>query len=475
MKKLIETIEKIEGKIEKYDKDIDDCFKVLNSINDGETAKIKREQVTRKRLLYLREEKNKLHDEKMILLNNLYPEFPRGGIAAAEPAVPEPAVPEPAVPEPAVPEPARKSSGGKYIIRISTHMSTPLHVFQVDSYNELLLDIGDHFSDFAFSPFTLIGADGEKIENLDGIDQNCILTVKAADKSVGFSDFTETSAFEYAKLFPGTQIAEAKEHFSCLSSDIVAGEEFVTLVAHVVKDLQYKSRAVDYLNECSMRQFMDATLVSAVILMDIDVKLKLACEKKIIGTRGNGPVDYAFVYKFYSIVLTEAKRNDIDSAVKQNLAQQVASREEYVKQITIECNGRKRKYEDNMEGLKDIPSFGIVTSGEAWMLLKYYFDDVHKNWKLVKSPEFLLSFKAAGISDAILSSQVSELLSKICRMLQDQMVLVDDFNRGKRQRRPETISSTASSVPINLGGSWVRGQWWASGLCLGGGALCGCQ
>jgi hypothetical protein len=29
-----------------------------------------------------------------------------------------------------------------------------------------------------------------------------------------------------------------------------------------------------------------------------------------MGSRGNGPVDYAAVYKDYNVVITEAKKND---------------------------------------------------------------------------------------------------------------------------------------------------------------------
>lgn len=88
----------------------------------------------------------------------------------------------------------------------------------------------------------------------------------------------------------------------------------------------------------------------------------MVAEKYIPGSLGNGPVDYSLIYKkSNNICVVEAKKELMEQGVAQNIAQLVASREDY-------SYSNKRKM---MNKIVDLSSIGIVTSGEGWIFTKY--------------------------------------------------------------------------------------------------------
>ena len=62
------------------------------------------------------------------------------------------------------------------------------------------------------------------------------------------------------------------------------------------------------------------------------------------------------------ITSVEAKKEDINQGVNQNIAQMVASREDYT-----------RKRQRSSDDLKRVPSCEIVSSGSDWVFLRYSF------------------------------------------------------------------------------------------------------
>ena len=81
-----------------------------------------------------------------------------------------------------------------------------------------------------------------------------------------------------------------------------------------------------------------------------------------------GPLDYAILYKEFYIVIAEAKKDNLDSGIVQNLAQMMASRETYL----YKTNGMKRGYLEMAGQIAQVPSTGIVSTGKEWILLRYY-------------------------------------------------------------------------------------------------------
>ena len=86
--------------------------------------------------------------------------------------------------------------------------------------------------------------------------------------------------------------------------------------------------------ESSVREHVSAVLLSLSALIARDIMMR--AEQKIAGMRGNGPLDYLFLYKKFAVALTEVKEENIQGAIAQNDAQLVASRQEY--KYKLQCS-----------------------------------------------------------------------------------------------------------------------------------------
>lgn len=96
----------------------------------------------------------------------------------------------------------------------------------------------------------------------------------------------------------------------------------------------------------------------------------MRAEQRITGLRGNGPLDYLFLYRRFPVTITEVKNEDIEGGVAQNDAQLVARRQVYKYDLQIHLpelkeKSKKRKYLEI--DISSIPSFGVVSSGRDWM------------------------------------------------------------------------------------------------------------
>jgi hypothetical protein len=84
-------------------------------------------------------------------------------------------------------------------------------------------------------------------------------------------------------------------------------------------------------------------------------EIKISPQHELAGSHGKGPVDWAIRVGETIIAITEAKKDDIDQGVGQNVIQLQASRQ---------CNPKKRKYDS-----EDV-MFGVVTTGVSWVIIK---------------------------------------------------------------------------------------------------------
>jgi hypothetical protein len=140
--------------------------------------------------------------------------------------------------------------------------------------------------------------------------------------------------------------------------------EYVTL------DFMKRLQAFDMVSasECTMREFIGPILVSAVVKMQ-DSDMKICPERNIEGKMGKGPVDYVITFLSFYICVVEAKKDDFEGGVVQNIAQIKASREMFMREDTRKrnCNvwkaleifeilfGRRRRRRRGTLGAEDVP------------------------------------------------------------------------------------------------------------------------
>lgn len=73
------------------------------------------------------------------------------------------------------------------------------------------------------------------------------------------------------------------------------------------------------LPEAAKRLFINAVLMAVIDCFPAD--LHFSVEQQIQGSLGCGPLDYLLKYRDYNIIVTEAKKDDIDGGIAQNVAQ----------------------------------------------------------------------------------------------------------------------------------------------------------
>ena len=86
--------------------------------------------------------------------------------------------------------------------------------------------------------------------------------------------------------------------------------------------------------------------------------MKVCPEYELSGSHGKGPVDWVIKIGDTIIVVTEAKREDINQGVGQNAIQLQASSQR---------NKKKRTYN---EALREDVMYGIVSTGVDWVIIK---------------------------------------------------------------------------------------------------------
>jgi hypothetical protein len=243
--------------------------------------------------------------------------------------------------------------------------------------------------------------------------------VKVNNICKGFSEFSENEALAYAATL-NLQINENMFRDGTISSD--------TTINTIAQELERRIVAFDLYKaaECTMREFIGPLLVGAVVL---NTEVKMVAENKIIGSLGNGPVDYTLIYKEFNICIVEAKKEAIEQGVAQNIAQLVASREEY-------CHRFKRKAED----ICNVPSSGIVSTGEDWIFMRYMYED--GEWNLYRSNVRKITLEEGK---SISLEQIEEVLKKIMGMIETETSAIDSIQRSKRYRGLTADQSQMSS------------------------------
>ena len=143
-----------------------------------------------------------------------------------------------------------------------------------------------------------------------------------------------------------------------------------------------------------------------------------------------GPLDYAILYKEFYIVIAEAKKDNLDSGIVQNLAQMMASRETYL----YKTNGMKRGYLEMAGQIAQVPSTGIVSTGKEWILLRYYL--LPEPYVVQSNTHFIPigGIDEGTTTDASLIECVMKVVGMIVGALNLQKEVVDAVPPAKKQK-----------------------------------------
>jgi len=281
------------------------------------------------------------------------------------------------------------------------------------------------FREFEAADFKLLWAkpDGLHIETdellslyLGSSDDRLLFYIESISK--GFHVFTLAEALSDAGATGDYPITDdSKFPIAAYDDD---DDVFKPYLEHAFVDAQWRRDLYGPIenaqSETTVRELIGPILVAAA---KIATDIKLVCEKPIMGSRGNGPVEYAAVYKDYNVVITEAKKNDVTSGLGQNIAQIKAGREDYLRRVL-----GKRKIEDTAFDITTVPSFGAVSTAEKWVFTLLSGHTVYC------SRAFAVIFSR---SDAELQSSMYDVIRQIVGILQAQKGAVDanEFTRKR--------------------------------------------
>ena len=176
------------------------------------------------------------------------------------------------------------------------------------------------------------GEDGDIFSDISQLREGKLVYLKLVRK--GFSKMSDDPKWK--------EIVKVPSDFPELSVDeVTLTKEELFVFNDLQRRIVYFDQAET--SEYTMREFISPILLGALAIYDAlnpkkDDLLQLVCEKKVSGEIGTGPVDYVVTYRKMNIVLTEAKREKILSGIQQNIRQQEASRQQYVRELASKIN-----------------------------------------------------------------------------------------------------------------------------------------
>ena len=135
--------------------------------------------------------------------------------------------------------------------------------------------------------------------------------------------------------------------------------KYKRILEHVLEDIAMKHKTyihVTSANEATRREFISSVLHGVASCYDGEVKV--CPEYELSGSHGKGPIDWVIKIGNTIIVVTEAKREDINQGVGQNAIQLQASSQR---------NKKKRTFN---EALREDVMYGIVLAGVEWVIIK---------------------------------------------------------------------------------------------------------
>ena len=253
-------------------------------------------------------------------------------------------------------------------------------------------------------------------------------TISVKSQAEGFRKLKQAVVFNWAGI---DKITQDNSHFEDIQIDF-ENELNNKVIEHALVDLHYKNEFYGPITSCleaSVREYISTVLLACA---RITGNVKLVAELVIAGRKGNGPLDYAILYENFFLLITEAKKDQLDQGVIQNIAQLVASREETLYGLASGRN--KRNYMSMAGDIACIPSTGVASTGKEWVLIRYV---------LLPKPAV---FKSSPITLPLLDGSPEELrrhllslLSKLLGAIDLQKRTVDERSLAKAQKCDEQI------------------------------------
>ena len=302
--------------------------------------------------------------------------------------------------------------------------------------------VRDKFSEFEIAAFNMRWGDvnGGQIDNDNDVVVHLMYrpqehpTVYVESDCKDFKKFTISEALSYAGASGQLPIvADGKFPPAKYDDD---DEEIMPILDQAFREIMARIRCFGPFsraqNETTVRELITPVLLAAA---EITHGIRLVCEKTISGSKGAGPVDFAAVYKEFNAVITEARKDNVEDGLCQNIAQLVSSREDYLFNVA----GVKRKFEE----VASAPGFGALCTGEHWIFTKYEGNTVYRT-KVFSVLDVLDRPKNDG---ADLRKSLYTVIKQVVGLLEAQKEAVDayDISRSKEGRLSEGHTRSSSS------------------------------
>lgn len=238
----------------------------------------------------------------------------------------------------------------------------------------------------------------------------------------------------------------------------VPDEILLSETQKVLTNLQDRSYVINrkLASEYTMREFISPVLIGVlkVIIMYDEVrfgdgKLSMVCEKRIIGKRAHGPVDYSFLFDCLDLVLTEAKRENLDFGIVQNLLQQRAC-QEFLANTLINYDfiqeERKRKFAEAFADVARTNTCGITSTGAKWVFsqTKCMYNEITNTMVTDVFISETIEIDLAAVNE----EKLKRLISRIVHLVLSQADGVTANHQLAERRR--TIIPSDSNVMISL-------------------------
>lgn len=274
-------------------------------------------------------------------------------------------------------------------------------------------------------------------------EENCILVKKDL---TGFSKVSKERATGELGVVLDDFDCQHIKSINIIKPDFIEDDLIVATSKVIAQDLLVRMKVLhcNITSEYTKREFISPILIYAVQLVVDRLKsenntkpLLLVCEKEILGKRFHGPVDYSLMYEIVDIVLTEAKRVDLEFGILQNLLQQHAS-QEFLANAFVNENVTGKRFREEAEShyseISRMPTYGIVSTGESWTFLKFY----HQPSKAIYRSEVYhlnLQFRYASEHVETFVESIAVLLRFIIGIIYDQIHWIDTHEGvWKRQK-----------------------------------------
>ena len=302
----------------------------------------------------------------------------------------------------------------------------------------------EKFSEFGVTAFimrwddakgALIESDANIALHLTSHGRDLTVFIESACK--GFSQFTIEDALLYAGATGVSPIIDNQKFVSAVydDDDVTIKPLLDDAFREIMARIPVFGPVDRTQNETTVREFITPILLAAArIAKDI----RLECEKTISGSKGSGPVDYVAEYKEFNVVITEAKKDNVDSGLSQNIAQLVSSREDYICKVL----GVKRKIEEMSPAINSVPSFGAVSTATCWIFTLLEGSTVYR------TRPFTISLSSPNEDGSFLRSELNMVIRQLVGLLETQKVALDenDTTRTKKGRFGEGQTCASSSI-----------------------------